>query len=356
MLAQTLYGISPVDARVTTLLSDLETSAIRSATGAHWESVSGDFMNPGSALFTTAIVLDALSERTPASPLAADAARYLASQRDAGGHWASSYETAWVILALNTYMKATGDLRSDYAFSAALNGEPLAQGKASGPENMTMVSASAALTQLNLGSANSLLVSKQDGAGSLYYRAALTVDRPVESAPAISRGISISRQYMECGTGVSIPASGADCKPVNSYQIKANESGRIAVKLTITLPNESYYLAVQDYIPAGADILDSSLKTSQQGQPDQAVQVKYDPADPFGEGWGWWLFNQPQIYSDHILWSADYLPAGTYELTYTIVPSLAGQYRVLPAHAWQTYFPEVQGTTAGAIFEIKPAP
>jgi uncharacterized protein YfaS (alpha-2-macroglobulin family) len=356
LLAQTLYGISPVDARVTTLLSDLETSAIRSATGAHWESVSGDFINPGSALFTTAIVLDTLSERTPASPLAADAARYLSSQRDAGGRWASSYETAWVILALNKYMKATGDLRGDYAFSAALNGAPLAQGKASGPENMTMVSASATLTQLNLGSANSLLVSKQDGAGSLYYSAALTVDRPVESAPATSRGITISRQYLECGAAVSIPASSTDCKPANSYQMKANESGRIAVKLTVTLPSESYYLAVQDYIPAGAEILDSSLKTSQQGQPDQAVQVKYDPADPFGEGWGWWLFNQPQIYSDHILWSADYLPAGTYELTYTIVPSLAGQYRVLPAHAWQSYFPEVQGTTAGAIFEIKPAP
>jgi uncharacterized protein YfaS (alpha-2-macroglobulin family) len=111
---------------------------------------------------------------------------------------------------------------------------------------------------------------------------------------------------------------------------------------------------VQDYIPAGADILDSSLKTSQQGQPDQTIKSEFDPADPFGEGWGWWYFNSPQIYSSHILWSADYLPAGTYELTYTLVPSLAGVYRVIPARAWQAYFPEVQGSTAGALFEIKP--
>jgi hypothetical protein len=41
-------------------------------------------------------------------------------------------------------------------------------------------------------------------------------------------------------------------------------------------------------------------------------------------------------------------------LTYTILPSLAGEYRVLPAHAWQAYFPEVQGTTAGTVFTIKP--
>ncbi len=171
------------------------------------------------------------------------------------------------------------------------------------------------------------------------------MDRPVETAPALARGISVSRQFLACPQ--------ADCQPVTSYQLKPDESGLVTVKVTVTLPNDTYYLMVQDYIPAGADILDSSLKTSQQGQPDQAVEAQYDPADPFGEGWGWWYFNQPQIYADHILWSADYLPAGTYQLAYTIIPSLAGQYRVLPAHAWQAYFPEVQGTSAGAVFEIK---
>jgi len=115
---------------------------------------------------------------------------------------------------------------------------------------------------------------------------------------------------------------------------------------------------VQDYIPAGAPILDSSLKTSQQAQPSVDVTtptptaLPFDNADPFREGWGWWYFNNPQIYSDHILWTANYVPAGTYLLTYTIVPSLPGQYHVLPAHAWEAYFPEVQGTSAGAAFEI----
>ncbi|MCX6066786.1 MAG: hypothetical protein NT121_13680, partial [Chloroflexi bacterium] len=258
----------------------------------------------------------------------------------------SSYETAWVILALNKYMQASGELRGDFTFSAALNGAPLAQGQASGPQNMTTVTTTAALTQLNLSGANSLLINKQDGTGKLYYRAALTVDRPVETAPALARGLTVSRQFLAC--------SEKDCQPVSAYQMKPDESGRVSVRLTVTLPNDAYYLMVEDHIPAGADILDSSLKTSQQGQQDQSVQVQYDPADPFGEGWGWWYFNQPQIYSDHILWSADYLPAGTYELTYTIVPSLAGQYRVLPAHAWLSYFPEVQGTSAGTVFEIKP--
>ncbi|MCX6067276.1 MAG: alpha-2-macroglobulin, partial [Chloroflexi bacterium] len=67
LLALTLYGISPVDERANTLLSDVESSAIRSATGAHWESASGAWMNPGTPLFNTAVVLMALAERNPAT-------------------------------------------------------------------------------------------------------------------------------------------------------------------------------------------------------------------------------------------------------------------------------------------------
>jgi hypothetical protein len=101
------------------------------------------------------------------------------------------------------------------------------------------------------------------------------------------------------------------------------------------------------------------LKTSQQGVEgtEAGVQVQleqFDDSNPFAEGWGWWLFHEPQIRDDGILFSADYLPAGTYVLTYTLVPLQAGEYRVLPAHAWESFFPEVQGTSAGAVFEIKP--
>ena len=107
------------------------------------------------------------------------------------------------------------------------------------------------------------------------------------------------------------------------------------------------------------EILNRSLKTSQQGGEagEDSVQVQleqFEDSTPFAEGWGWWLFHEPQIRDDGILFSADYLPAGTYVLTYTLVPLQAGEYRVLPAHAWESFFPEVQGTSAGAVFEIKP--
>jgi uncharacterized protein YfaS (alpha-2-macroglobulin family) len=346
LLATTLARSNPTDERVTTLSSDVEATAIRSATGAHWESAQGGWMSPGSPLFTTAIVVYTLVERDPANPLAADAVRYLASQRGPKGWWASSYESSWIVLALDRYMVATGEFRADFPFSAGLNGVKVAQGQASGPQNLTTVTTSTPLTQMNLSGANQLTISRESGNGRLYYRAALTVHRPVETAPALNKGIAVSREFLQC--------EGKDCTSITSYQMKPDESGRVTVRLTVTLPNDIYYFMVEDYIPAGADILDSSLKTSQQGEQSESAAVQYDESNPYGEGWGWWYFNRPQIYSDHILWSADTLPAGTYVLTYTLVPSLAGEYRVLPAHAWLAYFPEVQGTTAGTVFTIKP--
>jgi uncharacterized protein YfaS (alpha-2-macroglobulin family) len=111
---------------------------------------------------------------------------------------------------------------------------------------------------------------------------------------------------------------------------------------------------VEDHIPAGMEILNRDLKTSQFGIDSTDIQAQFDDKDPFANGWGWWLFNEPQIHDDGILFSANFLPAGTYVLTYTLIPLQAGEYRVLPAHAWQAFFPEVQGTSAGALFEVKP--
>ena len=104
---------------------------------------------------------------------------------------------------------------------------------------------------------------------------------------------------------------------------------------------------VEDYIPAGAEILDISLKTSQLGSlGDNNVN------QAFSDGWGWWYFGEPQVYDDHIAWSVDMLPPGTYELTYTLAVLNPGEYRVLPARVWQFYFPEVQGNSEGEVFEI----
>jgi uncharacterized protein YfaS (alpha-2-macroglobulin family) len=346
LLALTLEQLSPGDGRVQTLLSDLQAAAVRSATGVHWEDPNGGWLSMSSPVFTTGVVVYALAQREPASTLLPEATRYLmasgtgSSQRQARGGWASTYETAWALLGLSETVKGTGELGADFQYSAAVNGVPVARGQAGSPEEIQPATASIPAGDLQPNDPNALVIRRDPGAGRLYYSAYLDVSSPVESAAPLNRGVTLSRSYY---------ASAEEISPLQEARV----GDRLTVRLTVTIPNDAYYLMVEDFIPAGAEILDTSLKTSQQGVEGEPPPL-FDPARPFAEGWGWWYFHPAQIYDNRIAWSADTLPAGTYELAYTLVILQPGQYNVLPAHAWQFYFPEVQGSSAGARFEIKP--
>ena len=344
LLALSLETISPGDARASDLLANLQATAIRTGSSSNWESDISSWRNPGTPIATTAVVVYALAQRDPAAPVLIEAVRYLSSNRDARSLWGATYENAWVILALTEAMKGFGELQADFDFSATLNGAPIASGSVSGTEIFTPVTARIPLENLSADSPNPLVISRDSGLGRLYYRVALSLNRPVETVQPLNRGMGISRVYYDgiCEDG---------CAPLSSLELAPG--ARLTARLTLTLANDSYYVMLEDHIPAGTEILDQTLKTSQQGEDGTDMQIIYDSDHPFARGWGWWYFNEPQIHDDRITWTADYLPAGTYELTYTLVPTQAGQFRVLPAHAWQAFFPDVQGTSAGAIFEIR---
>lgn len=347
LLAWMLQAQSPADERARSLFSELQSGALRSASGAHWEEQFPSTSNLGSPNFTTAVVVYILARSDPASPLLSEAVRYLVAHRRASGSWNSSYDTAWVLLALTEVLKGTGELQASYAFSASLNNEPLVSGQAGGVNNLTPVQAVAPLEKLLANSPNALRINREAGRGRLYYRAFLQIYRPVDDLPPLQRGLTLTRSYYLAGQDCRQQA----CPPITSVQL-ADTAPVVLVRLSLTLPQAMQYLVVEDIIPAGAEILDTQLKTTQQGMAQDTLP--YDPHDPFGLGWGWWYFNPPQIYSNRIRWVARQIPAGSYELTYRLLPLQVGNYRLIPAHAYQYYFPEVEASSAGGILEIRP--
>ena len=353
LLAYILNKANPADERVRDLISNLETSAILTSSGAHWETPRENVFLTGSSIYTTSVVVYVLAQLDPANPVVFNAVRYLAAHRNARGLWSIGHENAWAMMALNEAMVGFGDLKADFAFHATLNGGPLASGDVSGNQVLAPTNAQVPLEFLSPTSPNLLIVQREEGLGRLYYRAVLNVNRPVEDVKPINAGMQIDRVYIasDCASDAN-RGSAQSCPPLSSHQLDSDQP--ITARLTLVLPNDSHYVMIEDFIPAGMEILNRNLKTSQQGVQSTGVEVQFDDSDPFREGWGWWLFNEPQIRDDSILFTADALPAGTYVLTYTLIPLQAGEFRVLPAHAWESFFPEVQGTSAGAVFEIQP--
>ena len=262
------------------------------------------------------------------------------AHRDVFGGWTSNYATAWSIMSLTEVMRASGELQAEYAFSASLNNQFVIEGMATGNNATELINTEVEVSSLNPQYPNALRFQREGDTGALYYKAVLDVNQPVETVTSLDHGISISRNFYD----LNLDCSKAECQPLTS----ADAGDLVSAHVTITLPHDMYYVIVEDFLPAGAEVLNTSLKTSQQG-----AEPAFSARSPFKEGWGWWYFRQPHIYEDHVTWMADFLPAGTYEFVYTLVLMQPGEYQVIPAQAWQQYFPEVYGNSPGVVFTIK---
>jgi len=337
MLGWVLESKTPGDERAESIFSNLESNALQSATGVHWEE-GDDPSHLHSTGTTTAIVIYNLARYDPQARSLPNAVRYLTSTRAPNGSWRSDYETAWSVLALSEVMKGTEEFAADFPFKASLNGKEIISGRADGPSQLSSISASTPVGVLLSDRPNALEIEHGQGNGPLYYRSHLTVSRPAADVTPYGNGMSLSRAY-------SFAEDGDDL----TFTQHGSTAELIKVHLTLSVEEDTYYLRVEDTIPAGAEILDTRLKTTQQGE------AEFDVSSPFRDGWGWWYFNPPRVYDDHITWASDFLPAGTYQLTYTLALNVPGEYQVLPARAWQTYFPELQALSAGDEFIITTA-
>lgn len=336
-LAKALATADPQDARLKTFLSDIQSAAILSATGTHWEEKQVDRWNWNTDTRTTAILLSTLSDLNPTNPLNANAVRWLMSNRS-NGHWLGTQETAWTLMALTNWMVASGELSADYKYAVALNGKRMGGGIADKETLRQSLELQVDVAELLTDQANRLAFAKDSGPGNLYYTAHLNVWLPVEKIRPLDQGIIITRSYYHLDDLK---------KPV----FEAAQGDLLLARLTIIVPASVHYLVVDDPLPAGLEAVDQSLLTSPQ---NYEVPQEYSYTDVFWKGWGWWYFDRTQYRDERVILSASYLPAGTYVFTYMVRASTVGVFHTIPPTAREFYFPEVFGRGAGALFTVQP--
>ena len=188
-----------------------------------------------------------------------------------------------------------------------------------------------------------------DGTGNLYYTAHLQAAVPVDQVKPLDQGIIISRSYFRADDPET---------PIDSVA----QGETFFARLTIIAPNTLHYLLVEDYLPAGLEVVDTSLATS------AALEVKIQEATAaeqlarpqsfdwnqyLFEGWGWWVFDHIELRDEKVVLSAKHVPPGTYEYVYAVQALVPGNYQVIPPSAHEMYFPEVSGRGSGSIFTVE---
>jgi uncharacterized protein YfaS (alpha-2-macroglobulin family) len=279
-LAMALHILDPQAKQIKTLLSDISSAAIVSATGAHWEEAQVDYYSMNTDTRSTAIIVAALSRIQPDEALLPQAVRWLMSIRENGGHWETTQETAWAIIGLTDFMAATGELEGQYQWRVSLNGQPLGDGAVDADNIDQTTQLRAEIGDLLADEVNRLafardpLAGATDSAGRLYYAAYLTYYKPVNEVTALDRGIII-------------PANTAWPMTKRPAITGAAVGDIITVELTLVAPNDLHYVLVEDPFPAGAEGIDTSLATTSVVGEAPSIE-RADRRDPWGYGW-WWF-------------------------------------------------------------------
>jgi len=190
------------------------------------------------------------------------------------------------------------------------------------------------------------------GDRAVYY--SLTVEEIPVSNPTApdAKGVIVERWFERFDDG----------RPVTEVR----EGELVRGRLRITLPSSREFLAVEDLLPAGLEVIDLSLRTSSTLAPfetdaTRAAKAAGDRENPtrtrFGTWYedGWWSpWEHQEIRDDRVVYFARALEKGTYTATYVARATTAGTFVRPPAHAEEMYNPSLGGRSDGGVFRVIP--
>jgi hypothetical protein len=346
-LAMTLANLQEAgtrDPRIDTLLDNLYGAAIVTGTSAWWQEDSVDFRNLNTNTRTTAIVLAAFVRLDPEQPLLPKVVRWLMETRQEG-HWSSTQETAWSLIALTDWLILTGEANGNYNWSVTLNNVEVGSGTVEPDTVTTPTELRIAVSELLRDEVNLLRFTRNSSQGRMYYTTYLHYILDAAEVEARDRGVILERTF-------ALATSEITDAEVGSRTNRVQVGNVISVTTTIIAPTDLYHLMVEIPIPAGVEPIDPNLATTsdQFMAPSLAVESDLSEDDPMW--WRYWVPSYADLRDDKVALFATFLPAGTYEFTFTARASVPGEYRVLPAFGEQMYFTEVWGRSNGDLFTI----
>jgi hypothetical protein len=297
------------------------------------------------------VLLEALIKADPQNDLIPKLVRGLLDHRSRKeGHWGTTQENVFILLALDKYFNAFEKVTPDFVtriwLGGAYAGEETFKGR-SVDSNILNIPMSYLTEQ---GGVSNLILDRQ-GAGRLYYRIGMKyAPKNLKLAPA-DYGFTVLRKYEAVDNADDVKQASD-----GSWTIKSG--ARVRVRLTMVAQARRYHVALVDPLPAGLEILNPGLAVTEQIPADQGgnTPVMEYGSRSYGYGYWWWR----QYWFDHqnfrderaeafsaLLWE------GVYNYTYVTRATTPGEFVVPPAKAEEMYHPETFGRTGTDFVKVE---
>ena len=252
------------------------------------------------------------------------------------GRWENTQENVFILLALDKYFqiyeKTTPNFSTKIWFGDAFAGQQNFK-RRSTDSNLVSVPMNYLQQQKT---ASNLTLDKQ-GAGRLYYRIGLNYAPKNLKIGAADDGFIVSRRYEAIDDAADVKHN-AD----GSWTIKSG--ARVRVKLEMIAPTRRYHVALVDKLPAGLEIINEALKTSEIVPPEKFDYKKVNRS--------FW-FEHQNLRDERAEAFTSLLWEGAWNYSYTARATTPGNFVVPPAKAEEMYHPETFGRTGTDFVTIQ---
>jgi uncharacterized protein YfaS (alpha-2-macroglobulin family) len=221
---------------------------------AHWGS-DGDFWHwSDSGVETTAFALRALMAIDPTNALVEPTANWLIKNRR-GAQWNNTRDTAIAVLALNDYLRASGELQADEAFSVYVNGTRVATRQISSADIFSAPSEFAMDPSL-IADTNEIRIVRDSGSGPLYFSANAKFFSTEEPIAPAGNEIFVKREYYKIVPRPTLLKGYVDDREPLGDGETVTSGERVETILTVETKNDYDYLLLEDLKPAGFEAVE----------------------------------------------------------------------------------------------------
>jgi len=292
----------------------------------YWSTMDSD-------LRTSALLLTALSEIRPSSPLVPKLARGVLAERK-NGTWVSTQENAFAALSLGGYF--TKAEKSDGKWQATVRvGERVWLQAALTGTDLQPATITLPMDEVKKANGQTLSITREGDAGPVFYALSFAYTPKEVPKVAYDQGFRIDREVVYAAG----PKAGQPVSEVSAGDL-------VKVTLTIKTPEVRRYVAVDDPLPAGLEPVTLDFATTARAYA-AALGTPTDTMD----AWDYTpTFNHIEQKDDRVTMFADYLDSGEHQHTYLARATTAGKFFGPAPRVHEMYHPDVAGQ--GAPYDL----
>jgi uncharacterized protein YfaS (alpha-2-macroglobulin family) len=346
---------------------------------AHWGEDGIYWRWSDGGVEATAFALRALLAVDPKNPLIEPVTNWIIRNRR-GAQWSNTRDTAMTVLALNDYLRQSGQLAADAAYEVRVNGQTVANRTVSASDVLSAPSQFEIDRKLIRDGANEIRILHKGGKGPLYFATQarfFSLEEPVSSA---GNEIFVRRQYYRLASRPTLLKGLVTEKLAFKEGDNLISGDRVEVVLTVEAKNNYEYLVFEDLKPAGLEAvqirsggslfareLKSSAVTHLRNSPKPPAEervnskaatsrgtsslvahafplsVRHDGGDEASSrftGRARWVYQE--LRDRKVALFIDKLPEGLWEIRYELRAEVPGEFHALPVLGHAMYVPEIR--------------